>query len=56
MRKDIFGTVVGLTMLAGAYLAGKKHGREGAFCDVKTVLLESIVDTAMKKTKEAKES
>lgn len=55
MKKDIFGTAVGFAMLAVAYVAGKKHGRKDAFSDVKTVLLESIVDAANKK-KEAKES
>ena len=56
MKKDTFGTVVGLAMLAGAYLAGKKHGRKDAFSDVKTVLLESIVNAKEKEMKEAKES
>lgn len=58
MKKDTFGTVLGLAMLAGAYLAGKKHGRKDAFNDVKTVLLESIIDANEKKkeTKKAKES
>ena len=56
MKRDFFGTAVGLFMLAGAYGAGKAHGKKEAFNDVKTVLLESIVDAATKKTKEAKES
>ena len=56
MKKDFFGTVTGLAMLAAAYLAGKKHGRKDAFNDVKTVLLESIVDAKEKEMKKAKES
>lgn len=56
MKKDFFGTVVGLAMLAGAYVFGKKQGRKDAFCDVQTAMLESIVDAKEKEKKEAKES
>ena len=56
MNKDVFGTVVGLAMLAGAYLVGKKHGRKDAFGDVHRTLLESIVNAKEKEKKEAKES
>lgn len=56
MKKDKFGTMVGFTMLAVAYLAGKIHGRKDAFDDVKTAMLESIIDAKEKEMKEAKES
>ena len=42
-KTDIKSVILGWAMLAGAYILGRKHGREKCAGDVKDVMLKRLI-------------
>lgn len=54
-NNNVKSAIFGWVLLAGAYVLGKRHGREKCISDVKDVVLKEFIDEK-KKEKEEKGS
>lgn len=56
MDKRVISVVTGWAMLAGAYVLGKKRGKEQTETKVTTAMLKGYIEKEEKEAKEAKGS